>query len=91
MTKVHLLYGRNVNTENLKSGVANDNDNANYLRERYTVLEQVLENFNDRFFNKYINLLHERQCYYKKKVSDKCKLRIGEIVLIKQENVSRLK
>ena len=90
MTKVHLLYGRNVNTENLKSGVANDSDNANYLRERYTVLEQVLENFNERFFNEYINLLHERR-YYKKKVSDKCKLRIGEIVLIKQENVSRLK
>ena len=30
-------------------------------------------------------------CYSKKKVSDECKLQIGEIVLIKQENVPRLK
>ena len=32
-----------------------------------------------------------KHCYDRKKVSDECKLRIGEIALIKQENMSRLK
>ena len=61
------------------------------MRQRYTVLKQVLEHFNNIFFNEYINSLHERHCYDRKKVSDECKLRIGEIVLIKQENMPRLK
>ena len=69
----------------------NDSGNAKYLRQRYTVLKQVLEHFNNISFKEYINSLHERHCYDKKKVSYKCKLRIAEIVLIKQENVSRLK
>ena len=85
LTPFHLLYGRNVNTENLNS------ENAKYLRQRYTVLKQVLEHFSNRFFKEYINSLHEKHCYGRKKVNDECKLRIEEIVLIKQENVPRLK
>ena len=69
----------------------NDSDNAKYLRENCTVLKQIFEHFNNRFFNEYINSLHERHCYDRKKVSDDCKLRIGRIVLIKQQNVSLLK
>ena len=92
LTPFHLLYGRNViNTESLNSDVVNGTDNTRYLRQRYTVLKQVLEHFNNRFFNEYINSLHERHCYDRKNVSDECKLRIGEIVLIKQENMPRLK
>ena len=91
LTPFHLLYGRNVNTENLNNDVVSDSENAKYLRQRYTVLKQVLEHFNNRFFNEYINSLHEKHCYDRKKVSDECKLRIEEIVLIKQENVPRLK
>lgn len=68
----------------------NDNDYAKYLR-RSLVLKQVLEDFDKRSFNEYISSLHEKHCYDKKNVSDQCKLQIREIVLIKQENVPRLK
>ena len=92
LTPFDLLYGRNViNTESLNSDVVNGTDNTRYLRQRYTVLKQVFEHFNNRFFNEYINSLHVRHCYDRKNVSDECKLRIGEIVLIKQENMPRLK
>ena len=51
LTPFHLFSGRNVNTENLNSDVANDSDNAKCSRQCYTVLKQVLENFKNRFFN----------------------------------------
>ena len=62
LTPLHLLYGRNVDTGSLNSDLVNDTDKTKYLRQRYTVLKQVLEHFNNRYFNEYINSLHERHC-----------------------------
>ena len=67
MTPFHLLYGQYVNTENLNSETVSDSDGAKYLQQSYAVLKHVLEYFNDRFFNEYINSLHERQLQQKER------------------------
>ena len=91
LTPFHLLYGRDINTENISCKTSSQSDDPEYLQYRYVKLKQVISHFKKRFYDEYIISLHERHCYDRSKSNNECKLQKDEVVLIKQNNVPRLK
>ena len=52
----------------------------------------VTKHFKQRFINKYVTALQERHCYYQnKRKGIKNNIKIGDVVLVNEEKISRLK
>ena len=61
---------------------------AKLCTERIQVL---LQHYKKRFYHEYSAHLHERQIYKSNKCNNDCKAKVGDILLIKEEGVSRMR
>ena len=89
LTPYHLTFGRNiVNVNNATLTTDLTEQSANLCTERIQVL---LQHYKKRFYHEYLAQLHERQLHKSNKYSNDCKAKVGHIVLIKEEGVSRMR
>ena len=89
ITPNHLLHGRNVN-------IRNDSVRVNVLmgdevRAKLDRYQTTLEHFRNRFYKEYVTSLRERHFYAssQKGFDNECKIRIGDVLLIKDDKTPR--
>ena len=84
-----MIFGRNiVNVNNATLATDLTEHSAKLCTERIQVL---LQHYKKRFYHEYLAHLHERRFYKSSKYSNDCKAKVGGIVLIKEEGVSRMR
>ena len=81
-----ILNRVNVNNATLATDLTEHS--AKLCAERIQVL---LQHHKKRFYHKYLAHLHERQLYKSNKYNNDCKAKVGDIVLIKEEGVLRMR
>ena len=81
-----ILNRVNVNNATLATDLTEHS--AKLCAERIQVL---LQHHKKRFYHKYLAHLHERQLYKSNKYNNNCKAKVGDIVLIKEEGVLRMR
>ena len=64
---------------------------GNSIRSNYNKVNILLKHFSKRFTEEYISLLHERYLYRDDRTDENCRLYVGDIVLIKENFVMRMK
>ena len=91
LTPNHLIYGRSLYSR-CHGSSTKDVDSGNELRLKMKHTEIILQHFSNRFTKEYLLALLERHSNQKKKESNggNVNLKIGDVVLIKDENKSRL-
>ena len=91
LTPNHLIYGRSWHSRCLGSDTK-DVDSGSGLRLKVKHTEIILQHFTNRFTKEYLPALLERHSNQKRKESNSgnVKLIIGDAVLVKDENKSRL-
>ena len=89
LTPYHLIYCRNIATNKvLLLKMAAD---GKLLRLNCKKINILLKHFAKRFTNEYLSLLHERCTYCTGKTDEDCRLCVGDIVLLREEFVPRMK
>ena len=89
LTPYHLIFGRNiVNVNNATLATDLTEHSAKLCTERIQVL---LQHYKKRFYHEYLAHPHERQLYKSNKYNNDCKVKVGDIVLTKEEGVSRIR
>ena len=89
LTPYHLNYGRNIATNKvslLKMAIDGES-----LRLNCKKISIILKHFAKPFTNEYLSLLHERYTYSTGKTDEDCRLYVGDIVLLREEFVPRMK
>ena len=89
LTPYPLIYGRNIATNKLSLlKIATDGES---LRLNCKKINIILKHFVKRFTNEYLSSLHERYTYRTGKKVEDCRLYVGDIVLLREEFVPRMK
>ena len=89
LTPYHSIFGRNiVNVNNATLATDLNEHSAKSCTERIQV---ILQHCKKRFYHEYLAHLHEPQLYKSNKYNNDCKAEVGDIVLIKEEGVSRMR
>ena len=86
ITPKHLLYGRQLNYQpsaNIFSAASSSVDDCT---RRVKYLVKLIEHFKKRFCTTYLNELKQKHAYNKSKTTEKPKLAINDVVLIKDDN-----
>ena len=89
LTPYHLIYGRNIAVN--KVSFLNKDMDGNSIRSNYSKVNILLKHFSKRFREEYLSLLHERYSYRDDRTDENCRLYVGDIVLIKENFVTRMK
>ena len=90
LTPNHLMYGRSLfnSSKGVSSEISASIDCQKIVQHHIV----VTKHFKQRFINEYLTALQERHCYYQnKRKGIKNNVKIGDVVLIKEEQISRLK
>ena len=89
LTPYHLIYGRNIVVN--KVSFLNKDMDANSFRSNYNKVNILLKHFSKRFTEEYLSLLYECCSYRDNRTDENCRLYVGDIVLIKENFVTRMK
>ena len=89
LTPYHLIYGRNIATN--KASLLKMTIDGASLRLNCKKIDIILQHFAKRFTNEYLSLLHECYTYRTGKTDEDSRLYVGDIVLLREEFVSRMK
>ena len=90
LTPNHPMYGQNLfnSSKGVSSEISASIDCQKIVQHPIT----VTKHFKQRFINEYLTALQERHYYYQnKRKGIKNNIKIGDVVLIKEEKISRLK
>ena len=90
LTPHHLVYGRNINQKFVSSPIE-PLVKVDDARGRVQYLRFILHHFQKRFYNEYITSFLERHQYVSHKTNAECPLKVGNVVLIKQDVVPRIR
>ena len=90
LTPNHIMYGRSIfnSSKDVISEISTSTDCQKYAQHHVV----VTKHFKQRFINEYLTALQERHYYYQnKRKGIKNNTKIGDVVLVKEEKISRLK
>ena len=90
VTPNHPMYGRNLfnSSKGVSSEISASIDCQKIVQHPIT----VTKHFKQRFINEYLTAWQERHYYYQnKRKGIKNNIKVGDVVLIKEEKISRLK
>ena len=88
ITPNHLIYGRDINRNNVIKYEFKELTNDD-MRKRKLYCVQVLKHFTQRFVKQYLLALQERPLK-NQNISTTCSLKVGDLVLIKEDITPRL-
>ena len=89
LTPYHLIYGRNIAVN--KVSFLNEDMDRNFIRLNYNKVNILLKHFSKRFTEEYLSLLHELYSYRDGRTDENCRIYVGDIVLTKENFVTRMK
>ena len=91
ITPLHLLYGRDINRKNSDINHFIELSETSDARKQLSNLQQIIGHINKRFYNEYILALLERHQYDRQSHPYLQNVSIGDIVLVKDVNLPRLR
>ena len=90
ITPYHLIYGRHINDKCYKYDARNEIISAQIRQDFNSRITNIKSDFIKRFEDEYITTIQEREYYNHKKFKNSEQLVIGDVVLVKEDNLRRM-
>ena len=91
ITSNHLLFGRDINRQKSVITYFIELSEASAAQMQLSNLQEMISHINKRFYNEYILMLLERHHYDRQSHPHLQNISIGDIVLVKEVNLPRLR
>ena len=90
ITPYHLIYGRHMHEKYYKYNARNEISSDQIREDLSSKITNVKSYFIKRFEDNYITAIQEREYYNQRKFKNNKQLVIGDVVLVKKDNLPRI-